>query len=82
VGPLRAALGHTGRTLAAPKPIVVSYLLVSLAATLRVWGPWLAPNYYWQALTLAIAAWIGAYLIFLWLFTPILVSPRTDGQPG
>src|SRR5690606_19526220 len=32
----RAALGHTGRPLVAPRPVVASYVLVTLAAVVRV----------------------------------------------
>ena len=35
----RAALGHTGRPLAAAKPIVADYVLVTLAALTRVFTP-------------------------------------------
>ena len=35
----RAALGHTGRPLVAAKPIVAAYLLLTLAAAVRVFGP-------------------------------------------
>ncbi len=78
----RATLGHTGRNLAISKPIVVAYLLVSLAAALRIWGPWLEPERYWPMLALAVVAWIGAYAIFLLLFGPILLARRVDGRPG
>lgn len=78
----RAALGHTGRPLQAPQSIAVSYLLVSLAAVLRILGPWLVPQHFVNVLTLAVIAWCTAYAIFLFVFLPILLGQRPDGRPG
>jgi len=78
----RAALGHTGRPLAVAKPIAVSYGLLAAAALVRVFGPTLlATPYHW---TVGIAAflWIAAFLIFVVMYTPILIRPRADGKPG
>jgi uncharacterized protein involved in response to NO len=33
-------------------------------------------------LTAAAAGWIGAFVLFLIVYAPILLSPRTDGGPG
>jgi len=35
----RASLGHTGRSLRASRPIAVAYILLSLAAAMRVFAP-------------------------------------------
>jgi uncharacterized protein involved in response to NO len=78
----RVALGHTGRTLEVSWAVVVSYLLVSAAALIRIFGPWFAPNYYTQVLTAAVVAWSAAFLIFLVSYTPILLKPRPDGRAG
>jgi uncharacterized protein involved in response to NO len=78
----RVALGHTGRLLEISWTVVVSYVLVSAAALTRVFGPWLAPNHYSLVLTVAIAAWAAAFLIFLVGYTPILLKPRPDGRAG
>lgn len=74
----RAALGHTGRPLVAPRPIVPAYLLVTAAAVLRVWGTWLVPDRYWQVLTLSVVLWIAAFAAFVLVYTPILLRPRVD----
>jgi uncharacterized protein involved in response to NO len=76
----RVALGHTGRPLDVSWPVVVSYVLVSAAALTRVFGPWLAPNDYTLVLTISIAAWAAAFMIFLAGYTPILFKPRPDGK--
>lgn len=72
----RVALGHTGRPLKASWPVAVAYVLVSAAALIRVFGPWLAPNYYTLVLTISIAAWAAAFGIFIVGYTPILFKPR------
>ena len=77
----RAALGHTGRSLTAPPLIVVSYVLITLAAIVRVSGP-VFPDVYLYSITISGVLWIAAFLLFLVVYTPILISPRVDGKPG
>jgi len=77
----RVALGHTGRDLALPRGAVASYALILTAALARLatalgWLPWRL------GVTTTTAAWVGAFLVFLWLYLPILVRPRADGRPG
>ena len=76
----RVALGHTGRELTVSRLVVASYLLISTAAVLRVWGPWVAPGYYWQALSASMLSWITGFGIFLFVYTPILVRARVDAK--
>ena len=76
----RAALGHTGRPLRASRPVALAYGLVSAAAILRVWGPWLFPGRYWLVIVLSIAAWVSAYAVFLVVYAPILTGPRVDAK--
>jgi uncharacterized protein involved in response to NO len=78
----RAALGHTGRALAASRTIAAAYVLVSLAAAVRVFAP-AVPSiaYRWTVMT-AGALWIAAFALFLIKYTPILMRPRIDGRPG
>jgi uncharacterized protein involved in response to NO len=78
----RVALGHTGRPLEVSRPVVAAYLLVTAAAGLRVWGPWLAPGQTLHVLWAAIACWIGGYGLFLLVYAPILSMPRADGKAG
>ena len=72
----RAALGHTGRPLIAPGPVVAAYLLVTLAASLRCLGPLLAPGLYNEVMLTAGLAWIVAFVLFTVVYTPILLRPR------
>lgn len=72
----RASLGHTGRRIIAPRPIVWSYCLVTLAALLRVGAPLLNSQIYAAALIAAALSWIGAFAIFAFVYAPILTTQR------
>jgi uncharacterized protein involved in response to NO len=78
----RVALGHTGRPLRIPGAIATSYILVSVAALVRIFGPWLAGTRYLSVLAVSAAAWVAAFIIFLIVYIPILSKPRADGRPG
>ena len=76
----RAALGHTGRPLVAPPLVVAAYVLISLAAIVRVSGP-LFPGGYLNSIAASGVIWIAAFTLFLIVYTPILLGPRVDGGP-
>ena len=82
----RAALGHTGRELVAPPAIAAGYVLISLAAVIRVAGPALLPAHYNGAMVLSGVAWIAAFAAFSAVYWPILTRPRVrnahDGPPA
>lgn len=78
----RTSRGHTGRALNAEAPEIAAYVLVMVAAILRVLLPVLVPALYNQAVAAAALAWSAAFLIFLWQYTPWLVSARPDGKDG
>ena len=78
----RASLGHTGRMLVVTRPTVAAYLLLTVAAVLRVVAPELAGGLYRTALEGAGAAWIAAFALYLYVYAPILLGPRADGRPG
>ena len=78
----RVALGHTGRPLEISRAVVISYVLVSVAALIRIFGPWLAPDRYVGLLTASVFVWIAAFAIFLVIYIPILIRPRVDGKVG
>jgi uncharacterized protein involved in response to NO len=74
----RASLGHTGRPLAAGPGTRTIYVLVTIAAVLRVCSP-LAGNLTELALWLAGIAWSGAFGLFAILYGPALARPRVRG---
>jgi len=78
----RTARGHTGRPLKASNPEVLAYTLVMTAAVLRVLLPLLAPGLLGVSLIAAAVVWSAAFLIYLWQFTPWLMSTRLDGKDG
>lgn len=78
----RTARGHTGRPLKASNPEVLAYALVMTAAVLRVVLPLLAPGLQGVSLIAAAVVWSAAFLIYLWQFTPWLMSTRLDGKDG
>jgi uncharacterized protein involved in response to NO len=78
----RAALGHTGRPLQAPRGIPEAYLLVTAGALLRTIAPVLLPYDLLAALAVAGGLWAAAFALFLAVYVPILTRPRIDGAPG
>jgi uncharacterized protein involved in response to NO len=77
----RVSLGHTGRMLAAPKPVAVAFGVITVATVLRVVAP-LSGTF--QILLLAIAGslWALSFAAYLVSYAPMLLSPRVDGRPG
>jgi len=71
----RATLGHTGRPLAAGPGTNTIYLLITLAALLRVLAP-LAGEAMMTVLDLAGAAWSLAFGLFAVLYGSALARPR------
>lgn len=73
----RTALGHLGRPLRADRSMVAAYVLVIVAAVLRLVA--IAPtDATLAALHASAAAWVAAFGIYLWRFAPLLVRPRLD----
>ena len=71
----RTALGHLGRPLAVDRSMLISYVLVLLAVVLRLVA--LVPSAFSpHALHLSAAAWIAAFALYLWRFTPLMIRPR------
>ena len=71
----RAALGHTGRPLQAPRAAVIAYLLGTTAALLRVTAA-LWPASWGVLVPAAGLAWMGAFAAFLAGYLPMLLRPR------
>lgn len=72
----RASLGHTGRPLSSSAGLTLAFVLVSVAAVVRVIVPMAFPALYMEGMLVAGAAWVIAYLLFLIRFVPILLAPR------
>jgi len=78
----RTARGHTARPLVAGRAEIAAYVLVQLAAAVRVFLPLLLPPAYVAAVMLSAALWSAAFMLFVITYYPILTRPRLDGQPG
>lgn len=78
----RVSLGHSGRALQIGRRITAAFALVILSALLRVLLPLFWPNLTLTGWNLSGWSWVAAYGLFIWVYTPILTSPRADGRPG
>lgn len=78
----RVALGHTGRMLEPATIIHLAFVLITLAATIRLGLPLIMPDTYALAILLSGLVWIAAFAIFVFIYAPILIQPRVDGKPG
>lgn len=73
----RVTLGHTGRMLKCPRLMPLAFAALALAALARIfWAP--ASN----GLMVAVCGWLLGYGLYLYYYAPMLMAPRTDGQPG
>ena len=71
----RASLGHTGSALVAGRGTLAIYALVTLAALARLLAPF-GGGEYLVLLSIAGAAWSGAFGLFVVLYGPALMRPR------
>lgn len=78
----RVALGHSGREIAASRSVFRAFVLLALAAPVRVFLPLLLPEFYLSSLMIAGGLWAAAFLLFVLVYAPILWRPRIDGRPG
>jgi len=78
----RASLGHTGRSLVVDPVIALAYLLLTTAALVRVFGLAVLPIAYPEVILVAAFLWTAAFVLFTWIYAPMLLAPRADGKPG
>jgi len=78
----RTARGHTGRPLVADRFEVASYVLVALAAAIRVFGGMLLPDAYVATVIASGLCWSAAFALYAVRYWPVLSRPRLDGKPG
>jgi uncharacterized protein involved in response to NO len=68
--------------LVVARPTAYAYGLLTAAAAARVFGPVLLPFTYTAVVVLAASLWTAAFVLFLKVYAPILLSPRADGKSG
>ena len=79
----RVSLGHTGRNVRASRPLLGVALGCMVAGVLvRVLLPLAWPEHIHFGLASSLLLWSAAFVLFLWIYTPILSRPRCDGLPG
>ena len=75
---MRSSLGHTGRKLAASKADMAAFLLLQVAAIVRVIASMVAGETYQQWIVASGLIWALAFLVFVMRYLPMLSRPRTS----
>jgi uncharacterized protein involved in response to NO len=75
----RATRGHTGRALAADRATIAIYLLVNVAAIVRVAAA-IGETWTMPLLVASGILWIGAFALFVLCYGPMLLLPESPDQ--
>lgn len=78
----RTARGHTGRPLVADGFELTMFLLIQVAAVVRVFGGIASSGLYMTSIQLSGLIWSVAFGLFAVRYWPVLTRPRLDGKPG
>ena len=79
----RVSLGHTGRNVQEPhRYLNFIFIALVLGAVIRVVPVLFDPLHYVLYIVLSQLLWMLAFSGFVWIYTPVLIRPRIDGQPG
>lgn len=78
----RVSLGHTGRDMKISKWMVSAFVLINIAAIVRVILPMFMHEYYSNLVQVSGWLWILSFSIFLIIYTPMWLSSRVDGREG
>lgn len=70
----RVSLGHSGRILTVTPVMHLAFMVLNIAAVLRVFGTWLFHEHYLPMIDISGALWIVAFLLFLWVYAPIFMT--------
>ena len=61
---------------------VACYVLVQVAALVRVAGGLALPSLYFATVMASAACWSAAFGLYAVRYWPVLTRPRIDGKPG
>ncbi len=76
---VRVSIGHTGRDVQKPPPLVDSVFALAIASLVaRVLLPLLLPAQYFALVVAAQLLWIASFALLIWLLAPMLLGPRAD----
>jgi uncharacterized protein involved in response to NO len=79
----RVILGHTGRDISSPPNVVGGIFIMLLGAVLfRVVVPLFEQSHYVLWIGVSQILWMTAFVMFLFVYLPMLFKPRVDGRPG
>jgi len=78
----RVTLGHTGRPLELHPLLVFAFIFILTAAIIRVLMPVLLIDFYTVSIAVSGILWVLAFSIYLYVYAPMLLKSRIDGQPG
>ena len=79
---VRTARGHTARVLRADQFDTACFLLVLLAALVRILVPLFAPSQTIVAVLASAAFWTWGFGLYAVRYWSVLTRPRLDGKPG
>lgn len=78
----RVALGHTGRGVNTSNLTNLAFVLLNTGAVFRVMMPMLAPAQYTTWVNISGHLWVLGFVLFVLVYTSVLIRPRVDGRPG
>ena len=78
----RVTLGHTGRPLNPHKFVPLAFVFILVAAIIRVVLPAWLPELTSWGIAIAGVLWVVAYGLYVFVYAPMLLTTRADGNPG
>ncbi len=78
----RTARGHTARPLVADGFELICFLLIQVAAAVRVFGAMASAAWYLPSIQISGVLWATAFGLYAVRYWPVLTRPRLDGKPG
>jgi uncharacterized protein involved in response to NO len=78
----RTARGHTARPLLADGFELAMFVLIQIAALVRVFGGMISPALYLLSIQISGVLWAAAFGLYAVRYWPVLTRPRLDGKPG
>jgi uncharacterized protein involved in response to NO len=78
----RTARGHSGRPLIADGFERAMFVLIQIAALVRVFGGMASPALVLPSIQVSGVLWAAAFGLYAVRYWPVLTRPRLDGKPG
>lgn len=78
----RTARGHSGRPLIADGFEISAFLLIQVAAVVRVFGGIASPELYRVSMQVSALLWAAAFGLYAVRYWPVLTRRRVDGKAG